>query len=97
MRGGANVEDSRIIELFNSRDEAAITETERKYGAYCRCVALNLLGVHEDAGRVRKRRAARGLERHTAGIPCLAQGLSRPHHAQHLCQPLAARPRQETL
>ena len=49
MRGGANVEDSRIIELFNSRDEAAITETERKYGAYCRCVALNLLGVHEDA------------------------------------------------
>ena len=43
------MEDSRIIELFNSRDEAAITETERKYGAYCRCVALNLLGVHEDA------------------------------------------------
>lgn len=43
------MEDSRIIELFNRRDEVAIAEAERKYGAYCRRVAFNLLGAAEDA------------------------------------------------
>ena len=43
------MEDSRIVELYWRRDEAAIGETERKYGALCRGVARNILGVDEDA------------------------------------------------
>lgn len=43
------MEDERIIELFNARDESAIVESELKYGAYCRGIAQNLLGVREDA------------------------------------------------
>ena len=37
------------MELYWRRDEAAIGETERKYGALCRGVAWNILGVDEDA------------------------------------------------
>lgn len=43
------MEDSQIVELYWRRDEAAIGETERKYGALCRDVARNILGVDEDA------------------------------------------------
>lgn len=43
------MDDEAIIELYNSRDEAAVSETQRKYGAYCRRIAMNLLGVGEDA------------------------------------------------
>ncbi len=43
------MEDARIIELYNRRDEAAIAETDAKYGKYCLRVALNLLDVREDA------------------------------------------------
>ena len=43
------MEDERIIELFNARDEAAIREAQAKYGAYCSAIAMNLLGVREDA------------------------------------------------
>ena len=43
------MEDSQILELYWRRDEAAIGETERKYGALCRGVARNILGVDEDA------------------------------------------------
>lgn len=43
------MEDSRIVDLYWRRDEAAIRETERKYGALCRGVARNILGADEDA------------------------------------------------
>lgn len=43
------MEDSRIIELFQRRDEQAIAETRRKYGGYCHQIAFNLLSVREDA------------------------------------------------
>jgi RNA polymerase sigma-70 factor (ECF subfamily) len=43
------VEDEKIIELFFSREEAALEETAQKYGAYCRAVALDILGSVEDA------------------------------------------------
>ena len=43
------VEDSAIIGLYNARDESALGETEAKYGAYCRSIALNLLCAREDA------------------------------------------------
>jgi len=43
------MEDSEIVELYRRRDEAAIRETERKYGALCRSVARNILGREQDA------------------------------------------------
>lgn len=43
------MEDSRIVELFWQRDERAIAETDRKYGAYCRTVALRVLNNEQDA------------------------------------------------
>lgn len=43
------MEDMRIIDLYNSRDERAIAETRRKYGPYCNKIALNLLGSPEEA------------------------------------------------
>lgn len=48
-KGGEEMEDSQIVELYWRRDEAAIGETERKYGALCRGVARNILGTDEDA------------------------------------------------
>ncbi len=46
------MEDSKIIELFEQRDEAAISEAERKYGQRCRAVAFGILQSHEDAEEV---------------------------------------------
>lgn len=43
------MQDRDIIELFWQRDETAITATERKYGRYCRRVAMNVLNNAEDA------------------------------------------------
>ena len=37
------MEDSRIIELYNSRNETAISESDKKYGAYCLKIAMNVL------------------------------------------------------
>lgn len=36
--------DEQIIHLYFDRDQAAITETDRKYGTYCYSIASNLLG-----------------------------------------------------
>lgn len=43
------MEDSGIIELYHARQEQAIAETDRKYGPFCRAIALNILSVREDA------------------------------------------------
>ncbi len=43
------MEDSRIIELFFARDEAAIEETQQAYGTYCRTIADRILESPEDA------------------------------------------------
>ena len=40
------MEDNVIIMLYNSRSESAISETEKKYGAYCRSIAFNILHDH---------------------------------------------------
>ena len=42
------MEDSAIIALYFDRDENAIRETDKKYGAFCRKVAFNILSVNED-------------------------------------------------
>lgn len=43
------MEDRDIVALFLSRDEKAIAECEKKYGAACRNLALRILGSREDA------------------------------------------------
>ena len=43
------MEDAEIVQLYWDRDEEAVAQTAAKYGAYCRRVAMNLLGVREDA------------------------------------------------
>ena len=41
--------DEKIIELYFSRSEDAITETDKKYGAYCRTMSHNITGSREDS------------------------------------------------
>lgn len=43
------MEDSRIVELYWQKNPDAITETERKYGAYCFGIADNILRNKEDS------------------------------------------------
>lgn len=43
------MDDQQIIALYHSRSEAAIRETDRKYGPFCRRIAMNILGIPEDA------------------------------------------------
>ena len=46
------MEDSRIIDLYWSRSETAISETAAKYGSYCYAIAYNILTNNEDAKKV---------------------------------------------
>lgn len=43
------MEDEKIIELYFSRDEQAVAETDKKYGAYCFTLANSILNSREDA------------------------------------------------
>jgi RNA polymerase sigma-70 factor (ECF subfamily) len=43
------VEDEQIIALYFQRNEAAITETAKKYGAFCRRLAVQILTIPADA------------------------------------------------
>ena len=47
--GEKTVEDSKIVELYWSRAEAAIAESERKYGKYCYAIAYNILHSDPDS------------------------------------------------
>lgn len=42
------MEDAAIIDLYWARQERALSETELKYGGYCRSIAQNILHSHED-------------------------------------------------
>ena len=42
------MEDNRIIQLYWQRDETAIEESQKKYGAYCKTIANNILHSPED-------------------------------------------------
>lgn len=42
------MEDERIVELYWQRSDAAIRETEAKFGPYCRTIAYNILHSPED-------------------------------------------------
>ncbi len=41
--------DQRIVELYWAREERAISETDSKYGPYCRSIAFNILHDHQDS------------------------------------------------
>ena len=43
------MEDKAILDLYFTRDELAITETDRKYGGYCYSVANRILCSPEDS------------------------------------------------
>ena len=43
------MEDNRIVELYFERSEAAISETQKKYGKYCNYIAYNILNSQLDA------------------------------------------------
>ena len=43
------MDDRQIIELYNERSEAAISETADKYGKHCRYIAYNILYNDQDS------------------------------------------------
>lgn len=43
------MDDKRIVDLYFSRNEEAITQTDQKYGRYCYRIAYNILTNQEDA------------------------------------------------
>lgn len=43
------MEDARIIDLYWQRSEEAIVQSDVKYGAYCRAIAMQILRAAEDA------------------------------------------------
>lgn len=43
------MDDKAILDLYWSRSEKAISETDSKYGAYCFCIAYNILNNREDS------------------------------------------------
>lgn len=43
------MEDKQIIDLYFDRNERAISETGKKYGAFCHRIAMNILCIQEDA------------------------------------------------
>ena len=43
------MEDEKILQLYLDRNELAIHESAEKYGAYCRSIAMNILGYPDDA------------------------------------------------
>ena len=46
------MEDSKIVELFFNRDEAALVQTKTKYENYCYKVAQNILNSSEDSEEI---------------------------------------------
>ena len=43
------MEDKKIVELYWTRDQAAINASDEKYGRYCYAVAYRILFSHEDS------------------------------------------------
>ncbi len=52
QKGVRNMGDKRIIDLFFARSEAAIAESEKKYGKYLRFIAFSVLGDESDCEKI---------------------------------------------
>jgi len=48
LKGVCPMEDTKIIDLYWARQETAIVETDKKYGNYCRSIAMHILSNMED-------------------------------------------------
>lgn len=46
------MEDTKILDLYFARDERAVMETDKKYGAYCFSLAAGILPDKQDAEEV---------------------------------------------
>ncbi|MBQ9151022.1 MAG: RNA polymerase sigma factor [Clostridia bacterium] len=46
------MEDKDIVKLYLARDEAAIAETQKKYGRYCHYIAVRITGDDRDAEEI---------------------------------------------
>ena len=46
---GRDMLDNKQIDVYFARSEQAVRETEQKYGSFCHRIAMNILGIHEDA------------------------------------------------
>ena len=45
----AGLTDTELLAMFNDRDQAALSETQKQYGGFCFRIAVNILGCREDA------------------------------------------------
>ena len=55
------MKDAEIVDLYGERNEAAIQQTQQKYGAYLSKIAYNILSDFEDSRECVKRASAQGL------------------------------------
>lgn len=46
------MDDKHIIDLYNQRNEKAISETADKYGSFLYSIAYNLTSIHEDSEEI---------------------------------------------
>jgi RNA polymerase sigma-70 factor (ECF subfamily) len=51
-KGGENVPDDNLLEMFINRDEAAIEQARTRFGARLFATAMNILGSREDAEEI---------------------------------------------
>lgn len=49
LKGVRDTADSELLALYFARDEAALAETQKRFGGYCYTVAYNILGNAQDA------------------------------------------------
>lgn len=81
------MDDTQIIDLYWQRSERAIAETDAKYGAYCRMVALNITGDYARRGGVRQRHVACRVEFNAAGAPRTASVSASSPRLWYPCPP----------
>lgn len=77
------MEDSRIIELYESRDQQAISQSDMKYGGYCYSVGYNILGVREDTEECVNETWLQGMELHSATETQNAVGIFRADNKKY--------------
>ena len=78
------MEDKRIIELFFERSEAAIAESEKKYGKYLRYIAFSILGNESDCDEIENDTYLRAWNSIPPEKPCSLKG-----YLASLCRNLA--------
>lgn len=76
--------DAAIIELYFSRSEQAIAESETSYGGYCYHVANGILNDRADSEESVNDTWLATWERHSADAPAESQGIFRRADPPHL-------------